>query len=350
MSNYDGYANADETIAVAAVTDYGAFAWYSEPGANLLCALPSSGSGQRAILATDLVGDAGASPGDYTHSFGGTSADAPMLSGIIALMLEANPNLTWRDVQHVLIRSCRIPQTRTSLWSVNSAGRPHSMDYGFGIPDASVAVSIAQQWGGSGLLSQGSEVMGSRIRAFSGLLEPKHGKKWSIKRDNSLALEWDYVESLSRQSTQFENAQQSQNPMDDEVSFVEFVEGVNPNVMLRIEHVRVYIKADTPSGHGYFGATLCGPSGVCSPLSQSGRGTDRSISWSYSTLRHWDEPIVYVPDLDKRTEDMKAHVAPTEEARFGVWTLKMGNLYAYRSDPIVVHSWSIEFHGTVHRV
>jgi subtilisin family serine protease len=44
---------------------------------------------------------------DYTSRFNGTSAAAPIVSGVIALMLEANPNLTWREVQEILIRSAR---------------------------------------------------------------------------------------------------------------------------------------------------------------------------------------------------------------------------------------------------
>ena len=54
---------------------------------------------------------------DYTSRFNGTSAATPMVTGVIALMLEANPNLSWHDVQEILVRSARqnaqfeIPQT-----------------------------------------------------------------------------------------------------------------------------------------------------------------------------------------------------------------------------------------------
>jgi subtilisin family serine protease len=36
-----------------------------------------------------------------TTSHTGTSASAPLAAGIAALTLEANPNLTWRDLQHI---------------------------------------------------------------------------------------------------------------------------------------------------------------------------------------------------------------------------------------------------------
>ncbi|MCA9240010.1 MAG: S8 family serine peptidase, partial [Planctomycetales bacterium] len=43
----------------------------------------------------------------YTSRFNGTSAADPIVSGVIALMLEANPNLTYRDVENILVRSAR---------------------------------------------------------------------------------------------------------------------------------------------------------------------------------------------------------------------------------------------------
>jgi len=38
-----------------------------------------------------------------TESHSGTSAAAPLAAGLIALMLEARPCLTWRDVQHIIV-------------------------------------------------------------------------------------------------------------------------------------------------------------------------------------------------------------------------------------------------------
>ena len=90
---------------------------------------------------------------NYTSTFNGTSAAAPTVSGVIALMLEANPDLTWRDVKHILVTSSeKIDDSRsTSLggitqysWVENSAGHEHHNWYGFGKVNAAAAVAAAQ--------------------------------------------------------------------------------------------------------------------------------------------------------------------------------------------------------------
>ena len=121
-SNYDGYANSRFTIAVTAITHFGQQSYYAEPGANILVAAHSNGDGE-AITTTDIVGSGGYnSSGNVTDTFGGTSSATPLASGVIALMLEANQNLTWRDVQHILVNSARINDQSDSSWDVNGAG------------------------------------------------------------------------------------------------------------------------------------------------------------------------------------------------------------------------------------
>ncbi len=77
---------------------------------RVLVAAPSSG-GARSLTTTDLAGAAGYSAGDRrTSSFGGTSsAAAPQVSGVAALMLQANPNLCWRDVRTILAYAAEQP-------------------------------------------------------------------------------------------------------------------------------------------------------------------------------------------------------------------------------------------------
>ena len=151
-SNYDGYASLRYAIAVAAITHYGDQSWYSEPGANILVTAHSNGGtpDYEGITTTDITGTGGYSGGDVTHDFGGTSSATPLVSGVIALILESNPDLTWRDVQNILVHSSRKNDANDSSWSVNGGGLTVSHKYGFGAVDAGAAVSLAENWTSSG--------------------------------------------------------------------------------------------------------------------------------------------------------------------------------------------------------
>lgn len=143
--NYDGYANSRYTIAVGAIDHNGKQSFYSEPGAPLLVSAYSSGSAS-GITTSDLVGADGENAEDYTSSFGGTSAAAPLVSGVVALMLEANPTLTWRDTQHILVQTAKKNDPTDLDWKVNGAGRNINHKYGFGAIDAAAAVSASTNW------------------------------------------------------------------------------------------------------------------------------------------------------------------------------------------------------------
>jgi len=157
-TNYDNFTNHRQVIAVGAVDHNGKVAYYSTPGANLLVVAPSSTYGV-GLTTTDVAGAAGNNSGDYLSTFGGTSAAAPIVSGVVALMLEANPDLGWRDVQEILALSARQVGDPGSLsgsekyaWSYNGAdnwnggGMHFSNDYGFGLVDALAAVRLAESW------------------------------------------------------------------------------------------------------------------------------------------------------------------------------------------------------------
>uniref|UniRef100_A0A4W2FNP8 Proprotein convertase subtilisin/kexin type 5 n=1 Tax=Bos indicus x Bos taurus TaxID=30522 RepID=A0A4W2FNP8_BOBOX len=81
-----------------------------------------------------------------TDNHTGTSASAPMAAGIIALALEANPFLTWRDVQHVIVRTSRAGHLNANDWKTNAAGFKVSHLYGFGLMDAEAMVMEAEKW------------------------------------------------------------------------------------------------------------------------------------------------------------------------------------------------------------
>uniref|UniRef100_H2YJQ6 Neuroendocrine convertase 2 n=1 Tax=Ciona savignyi TaxID=51511 RepID=H2YJQ6_CIOSA len=93
--NCDGYAASMWTISVNSAINDGETALYDESCSSTLASTFSNGRGQRAgsgVATTDLYGQC-----TLRHS--GTSAAAPEAAGVFALALEANRNLTWRDVQ-----------------------------------------------------------------------------------------------------------------------------------------------------------------------------------------------------------------------------------------------------------
>jgi subtilisin family serine protease len=183
FAGYDGWVNSRYTIGVTGVDHDGFYnnfdgtvMAYPEVSAAVLVAAPTGSNAGNVIVddqslgsglwTTDLTGDFGFNRGpdnqgqetldpffpfdrdflpdtDYSSRFNGTSSSSPIVSGVVALMLEANPELTWRDVQEILVRSARqnapleIPQNglgqglglgSQNLWVVNQTPVFHDPD------------------------------------------------------------------------------------------------------------------------------------------------------------------------------------------------------------------------------
>lgn len=141
--NKDGYANNPRVIAVGASTAAGIAASYSEMGAPMLVNAPG---GQADIATTDLVGLDGSNSTDYRFNFDGTSAAAPITAGAVALILQANPALTARDVMHILVDTAQKNHSSSPTWRINGAGKAFSHAYGFGRIDTTAAVLAAVNW------------------------------------------------------------------------------------------------------------------------------------------------------------------------------------------------------------
>jgi kexin len=172
-SNRDGYANHPGVLAVAAVDAWGRPQAYAEPGSNVLVSapsgpLPSTADSATSIWTTDITGPRGLSGGmsapaaDYSAFPAGTSASAPMVSGVVALMLQAHPALSWRDVRWLLAKTAR-PADLGTLQVQASPMNAHGFHplVGFGRVHAGDAVAAAATFSGlpgerrcdSGLLS-----------------------------------------------------------------------------------------------------------------------------------------------------------------------------------------------------
>ena len=141
--NFSGWINSRYTISVGAVDKQGLHADFSTPGAALLVSAPSGGARDVGHILT-----AGVGVETCADSGQGTSFSTPVVSGVIALMLEARPSLTWRDVQGILAQTSKsVPNDTEDLTkTTNGAGFWHSEWYGFGIIDAKAAVEAAIDW------------------------------------------------------------------------------------------------------------------------------------------------------------------------------------------------------------
>ena len=161
LSNFTG---ARYTIAVGAMDNVGKVTSYSTPGASLLVSAPGGvGNAEQSvntgfgIVSADVVSDAGynkttGAAGDYSYQNQGTSYSGPMVAGVAALMLQANPSLGFRDVSTILAMTARQTDTGNSSWVATSGstwnlgGMHFSRDYGFGLVDAKAAVHLAESW------------------------------------------------------------------------------------------------------------------------------------------------------------------------------------------------------------
>jgi len=253
-ANYNAYCSSIYTISVGAINDQGLQTFYSTPGACIALCAPSidfnhPGPG---VATTDLTSSYGYNPSppssdlfdkNYTEYFGGTSASAPMVSGVIALMLQANPNLGWRDVKEILMRTATRNATTDSDWAINSAGFHFNHKFGAGLVNAEAAVNAALTW-------TNLPPATNQFVAFNGV---------------NLAIP-DYPAGA----------------------------GINlpfafTNDALRVEHIRLILDLVHPR-RGDLAITLTSPSGMRSRLFEPHADTNFNIySWPFSSVHHWGE-------------------------------------------------------------
>ncbi len=293
-STWDGIATNRYNIAVAGYDHRGMEPFYAEPGPNILVAAPTSGGFADGILTTDLTGSdgsnsiLGAGDGDafadldYTSQFNGTSAAAPFVSGVVALMLEANANLSYRDVQHILVRTSDMIDPTDPSWSINGAGRDVSYDFGFGAINAQAAVDLARVW---------NNVAPLQTIATGDLLD--NGVTIPDADATGITVPFTLADTLADGTD---------------------ISGIS------LEHVEVTLDIS----HAFAGdleIVLISPDGTESILSRE-NGTDIGdfANWTFTTVRHWDEGIV------------------------GDWSVRIRDLFA--DDEGTLNSMQVNFYGS----
>ncbi|XP_074662542.1 neuroendocrine convertase 2-like [Tubulanus polymorphus] len=140
--NADGYVSNTNVINIGAVDGEGKLPSFGEHCASVLTSVYTKSPGgdkRTGVVTTDWFNGC-------SNHFSGTSSAAPIAAGCFALALEANPKLTRRDVQNLVVRSSRIPYVGAKSWLVNGAGYHFSHDFGFGVLDCGRLVELAQKW------------------------------------------------------------------------------------------------------------------------------------------------------------------------------------------------------------
>ncbi|NWU66677.1 PCSK7 convertase, partial [Pterocles burchelli] len=245
--NYDGYANSIYTVTIGAVDETGSMPFYAEECASMLAVTFSGGDKMmRSIVTTDWDLQKGTG---CTEGHTGTSAAAPLAAGMIALMLQVRPCLTWRDVQHIIVFTTTKYEDRHAKWDVNQAGFSHSHQHGFGLLNAWRLVNAAKVW--------------ESVPYLASYVSPV------LKEGRSIPLL----------------------PQELEVAWNVTTADLELSGMRTLEHVAVTVTITHPR-RGNLEIRLFCPSGMMSLI-----GTTRSMDsdpngfadWTFSTVRCWGE-------------------------------------------------------------
>ncbi|HEY8960669.1 MAG TPA: S8 family peptidase, partial [Luteolibacter sp.] len=245
-SNYDGYANDPHVIAIGASDSLTHQAYYSEPGANLTCVAPSGGdTGTLGITTTDRTGKAGyntasGTAGNYYSSFSGTSSATPTAAGAVALILQKNPALGWRDVKEILIRTAQKISPADSDWKDNAAGFHFNHKFGAGLIDATAAVNLATHW--------------INLPPATSTSASPTGLPANIPDNNATGISRTFTVTTP----------------------------------IRVEYLTLGVDITHPY-RGDLALTLTSPSGMTSRLAEVHGDSGNNYHWTFSSVRHWGE-------------------------------------------------------------
>jgi hypothetical protein len=254
-----GYTNTRFTITVGAVGKDRKHAYYSTPGASLFVSAPGADREDRDKHYTAQVG------GGCRDAGMGTSFAAPVVSGVVALVLQANPTLGWRDVQGILAESATpildfTEEEADYTVATNGAGFWHSNLYGFGLVNAAAAVALAKTW-----TNYGPEQM---ISVDSGVLD------YPIVDDIAIAT----TSILTLTSSVYQPNVVMGQPSDPSLFVIEAVE-----LLLDISHF----------SRGDLKVVLTSPSGTTSVMHPGklpeNMQSDSDEFWNLLTVRNWGE-------------------------------------------------------------
>ncbi|KAI9065403.1 hypothetical protein FKP32DRAFT_1647634 [Trametes sanguinea] len=278
--NFDGYTNSIFSVTVAAIDYKGFHPEYSEACAANMVVAYTSGSGNH-ITTTDR------GKNKCSHSHGGTSAAAPNAAGVFALALQARPELSWRDIQHLCVRTALQVNPDDPDWELTAAGRPYSYKYGYGSLNGYEFIKAAQDW------------------------QPVKPQAW---------IDLPVVQLNNGTMDSFENASGGEPIPPDgiESKLTITQEMLDQHNFEKLEHITVKVWI-THTRRGDVEVELVSPNGIRSVLAAR-RNSDNAKSgypgWTFMTVKHWDENPV--GDWTIRVSDQRKE---EESGAFLGWTM-----------------------------
>src|SRR5439155_3854704 len=139
-TSQNGLATHPDVVAVSACSSRDEYSDYSNFGKEIWVCAPSSGLGAWDIITADVTGtyidaagverSCGYAAGDYNQHFNGTSSSCPLVAGVCALVLSANPELSSAEVREIIKRTARM------IGPDSEYQDGHSTKFGFGCVDA----------------------------------------------------------------------------------------------------------------------------------------------------------------------------------------------------------------------
>ena len=117
--NCDGYTSSIYTLSVGSISPGGYCTFYDEkcPSTMAVVYTGDVGESKREKYASLVTTSLWLENHDgCVDSFSGTSCAAPLAAGIVALVLEAKPELTWRDMQHLVVETARKNDPQSVTW------------------------------------------------------------------------------------------------------------------------------------------------------------------------------------------------------------------------------------------
>ncbi|OMH83239.1 Protease KEX1 [Zancudomyces culisetae] len=245
--NFDGYTNSIYTISIGAIDDADKHPSYSEQCSAHLAVTYSSGTSRR--ISTSDIGVRGC-----TSGHGGTSAAAPLAAGIVALALSVRPDLSWRDVQQLMVETAVPVDLEDPDWQTVAGGKlKFNHKYGFGKLDAYRMVDRAKYF----------QNLGPQVSITTGVI------------------------AVNQQIPEKSSASDGSGVLVSKIKFTK--EQVMSGDIGSVEHVTVKCNMQ----HNYRGSVqliLEGPNGVRSLIAPSRKmdsSRDGLKNWSFTSVKHW---------------------------------------------------------------